>query len=301
MISYGTNPIAWSNDDDRSLGAHISLEQCLDETAKIGFDGIEKGHKFPEDPAGLKAVLEPRGLRYVSGWHSLNLLTHTIEEEKAAMQPALDLLNAMGSKVIIVCETSNAIHGNDAVAVNDRPKLSDADWARFGAGVEALAEYAAAQGIALVYHHHMGTIVESEEEIDKLMARTGPHAKLLLDTGHCLFGGGNPERVAKHHMHRVGHIHAKNIRPIIARQVRDENLSFLEGVRRGVFTVPGDPEGGVDFPPVLRIAAEHGYQGWLVIEAEQDPDVRNPFEYQSLGLKSLKAMARQAGLDKETA
>ena len=301
MISYGTNPIAWSNDDDRSLGAHISLEQCLDETAKIGFDGIEKGHKFPEDPAGLKSVLEPRGLRYVSGWHSLNLLTHTIEEEKAAMQPALDLLKAMGSKVIIVCETSNAIHGNDAVAVNDRPKLAEADWAGFGAGVEALAESAAAQGIALVYHHHMGTIVESEEEIDRLMANTGPHAKLLLDTGHCLFGGGNPERVAKNHMHRVGHIHAKNIRPVIARQVRDENLSFLEGVRRGVFTVPGDAEGGVDFPPVLRIAAEHGYQGWLVIEAEQDPDVRNPFEYQSLGLKSLKAMAREVGLDKETA
>ncbi|MBV2183985.1 MAG: myo-inosose-2 dehydratase [Rhizobium sp.] len=301
MISYGTNPIAWSNDDDRSLGAHISLDQCLDETAKIGFDGIEKGHKFPQDPAGLKAVLEPRGLRYVSGWHSLNLLTQSIEEEKAAMQPALDLLKAMGSKVIIVCETSNAIHGNDAVAVNDRPKLAEAEWARFGAGVEALAEYAAAQGIALVYHHHMGTIVESEDEIDKLMAHTGPHAKLLLDTGHCLFGDGNPERVAKNHMHRVGHIHAKNIRPVIARQVRDENLSFLEGVRRGVFTVPGDPEGGVDFPPVLRIAAEHGYQGWLVIEAEQDPDVRNPFEYQSLGLKSLKAMARQAGLDKETA
>lgn len=301
MISYGTNPIAWSNDDDRSLGAHISLEQCLDETAKIGFDGIEKGHKFPQDPAGLKAVLEPRGLRYVSGWHSLNLLTQTIEEEKAAMQPALDLLKAMGSKVIIVCETSNAIHGNDAVAVNDRPKLSDADWARFGAGVEALAEFAAAQGIALVYHHHMGTIVESEDEIDKLMAHTGPHAKLLLDTGHCLFGGGNPERVAKNHMARVGHIHAKNIRPVIARQVRDENLSFLEGVRRGVFTVPGDAEGGVDFLTVLRIAAQHGYQGWLVIEAEQDPDVRNPFEYQSLGLKSLKAMAREAGLDKETA
>ena len=301
MIFYGTNPIAWSNDDDRTLGAHISLDQCLDETAKIGFDGIEKGHKFPQDPAGLKAVLEPRGLRYVSGWHSLNLLTRSIEDEKAAMQPALDLLKAMGSKVIIVCETSNAIHGNDAVAVNDRPRLAAGDWAQFGAGVEALAEYAAAQGITLVYHHHMGTIVESEDEIDQLMAHTGPHAKLLLDTGHCLFGGGNPERVAKNHMARVGHIHAKNIRPVIARQVRDENLSFLEGVRRGVFTVPGDAEGGVDFPPVLRIAAEHGYQGWLVIEAEQDPDVRNPFEYQSLGLISLKAMAREAGLDKETA
>lgn len=299
MILYGTNPIAWSNDDDRTLGAHISLDQCLDETAKIGFDGIEKGHKFPQEPAALKAVLEPRGLRYVSGWHSLNLLTNTIEEEKAAMQPALDLLKAMGCKVIIVCETSNAIHGDDGKPVNDRPKLPDGQWKSFGAGVEALAEFAAAQGIDLVYHHHMGTIVESEAEIDALMANTGPQAKLLLDTGHCLFGGGDPERVATKYMGRVGHIHAKNIRPIIAKQVRDEKLSFLEGVRRGVFTVPGDSEGGVNFPPVLKIAAEHGYQGWLVIEAEQDPDVRNPYDYQSLGLASLKAMAKAAGLDKK--
>ncbi|MGV1952050.1 myo-inosose-2 dehydratase [Agrobacterium vitis] len=298
MILYGTNPIAWSNDDDRTLGAHISLDQCLDETSKIGFDGIEKGHKFPQEPAALRAVLEPRGLRYISGWHSLNLLTNSIEDEKAAMQQALDLLKAMGSKVIIVCETSNAIHGDDGKPVNDRPKLADSEWAAFGAGVEALAEFAAAQGIALVYHHHMGTIVESEEEIDKLMANTGPHAKLLLDTGHCLFGGGSPERVATNYMNRVGHIHAKNIRPVIAKQVRDEKLSFLEGVRRGVFTVPGDSEGGVNFPPVLKIAGEHGYEGWLVIEAEQDPDVRNPFDYQSLGLASLKAMAKAAGLDK---
>lgn len=298
MIFYGTNPIAWSNDDDRTLGAHISLDQCLDETSKIGFDGIEKGHKFPQEPAALKAVLEPRGLRYVSGWHSLNLLTNSIEDEKAAMQPALDLLKAMGSKVIIVCETSNAIHGDDGKPVNDRPKLADSEWASFGAGVEALAEYAAAQGIALVYHHHMGTIVESEEEIDKLMANTGPHAKLLLDLGHCQFGGGDPKRVAKNHMGRVGHIHAKNIRPVITKQVRDEKLSFLEGVRRGAFTVPGDSEGGVNFLPVLKVAAEHGYEGWLVIEAEQDPDVRNPYDYQSLGLASLKAMAKAAGLDK---
>ena len=297
MILYGTNPIAWSNDDDRTLGAHISLDQCLDETARIGFDGIEKGHKFPQTPAALKAVLEPRGLRYVSGWHSLNLLTQSIEAEKAAMQPALDLLKAMGSKVIIVCETSNAIHGDDDKAVNSRPKLAGDQWAAFGAGVEALAAYAAEQGIALVYHHHMGTVVESEDEIDALMAHTGPHAKLLLDTGHCLFGGGDPERLARKHMARVGHIHAKNVRPEIARQVREEGLSFLEGVRRGVFTVPGDAEGGVDFAPVLKIAADHAYRGWLVIEAEQDPDVRNPFDYQSLGLASLKSMARSAGLD----
>lgn len=298
MIRYGTNPIAWSNDDDQSLGASISLEQCLDECASIGFDGIEKGHKFPTTVAGLKAVLEPRGLAFVSGWHSTNLLVNSVAQEKAAMQPFLDLLKGMGSSVIIVCETSNAIHGADDVAVNDRPRLAEADWDGFGAGIEALAAFAAAQGITLVYHHHMGTIIETEDEIDRLMAVTGPATHLLLDTGHCMFGGGDPLRLAQRHMGRVRHIHAKNVRPAVMRAVREQGLSFLEGVRRGVFTVPGDAEGGVDFEPVLRVAAKHGYQGWLVIEAEQDPAVRNPFDYQSLGLKSLRSFARAAGLER---
>jgi inosose dehydratase len=298
MILYGTNPIAWSNDDDQTLGAHISLEQCLDETAKIGFDGIEKGHKLPVTPEGIARELGGRGLKYISGWHSLNLLTNSIADEKAAMQPFLDLLKAVGSKVIITCETSNAIHGNDAVPVNSKPVLAASDWADFGHGVEALAAFAAEQGITLVYHHHMGTVVESEAEIDLFMKHTGPATKLLFDTGHCYFGGGNPAAVAERHMARVRHIHAKNVRPAIMRQVREEGLSFLEGVRRGVFTVPGDPEGGVDFRPVLATAAAHGYEGWLVIEAEQDPSVRIPFEYQSMGLKALKALARDVGLDR---
>lgn len=298
MIRYGTNPIAWSNDDDRTLGAEITLEQCLDEAAAIGFDGIEKGHKMPLTPEGIAATLGVRGLAYVSGWHSLNLLTHSVEDEKAAMQPYLDLLKAVGSKVIIVCETSNAIHGNDGMGLAERPRLPAGQWPAFGAGVEALAAFSAAQGITLVYHHHMGTVVESPQEIDLLMAHTGPHTHLLFDTGHCYFGGGDPAAVAAKHMARVRHIHAKNVRPAIRDQVRAGNLSFLEGVRRGVFTVPGDPEGGVDFAPVLRLAAAHGYQGWLVIEAEQDPAVRNPFAYQSMGLKALRAIARDAGLDK---
>ena len=297
MILYGTNPIAWSNDDDQTLGAHISLDQCLDECAKIGFDGIEKGHKFPTTVAGLKGVLDRRGLRFVSGWHSTNLLVNSVEQERAAMQPFLDILKGMGSTVIIVCETSNAIHGNDAVAVNDRPRLTEGQWPGFAAGIEALAAFAAAQGITLVYHHHMGTIIEAEDDIDRLMASTGPVTHLLLDTGHCYFGGGNPERLADKHMGRVRHIHAKNVRPAIMQDVRVQGLSFLEGVRRGVFTVPGDSEGAIDFAPVLKAAADHGYEGWLVIEAEQDAAVRNPFTYQSLGLKSLKAMAKAAGLD----
>ncbi len=297
MILYGTNPIAWSNDDDQSLGADIPLSRCLDEAAKIGFDGIEKGHKFPTDPDALKALLEPRGLRFVSGWHSLNLLSRSVAEEKRAIQPHLDLLKAMGSEVCIVCETSNAVHGADDVAVNDRPVLAEEDWTRFGADVEEIAAHCAAQGLMLVYHHHMGTVVESEAEIDRLMAVTGPATKLLFDTGHCYFGGGDPGEVIGRHMGRVAHIHAKNVRPGVMAQVREQGLSFLEGVRRGVFTVPGDIEGAVQFEPVLSVAAVHGYAGWLVIEAEQDPGVRDPFEYQSLGLKSLRMMARATGLD----
>jgi inosose dehydratase len=297
MIFYGTNPIAWSNDDDQTLGAEITLETCLDQAAAIGFDGIEKGHKFPTDAAGLKAVLDPRGLQFVSGWHSLNLLVQSVAAETAAMDPFLDVLVAMGSKVIITCETSNAIHGNDAVALADRPRLRDGDWAAFGAGVEALAQHAAARGITLVYHHHMGTVVQTEDDIDRLMAATGPATKLLLDTGHCFFAGGDPAGLAVRHMGRVGHIHAKNVRPAVMDAVLQGGLSFLEGVRRGVFTVPGDPEGGVRFAPVLRTAAAHGYTGWLVIEAEQDAAVRDPVTYQSMGLKALKAMARDARLD----
>ena len=298
MIRYGTNPIAWSNDDDQTLGADISLAQCLNECAAIGFDGIEKGHKLPTTVAGLKAELGPRGLAFVSGWHSTNLLVNDIASEKAAMQPFLDVLKGMGASVIIVCETSNAIHGADDVAVNDRPHLRHSQWAGFGAGIEALAGFAAAQGITLAYHHHMGTIVEAEWEIDRLMAETGPHTHLLLDTGHCWFGGGDPVRVAKRHMARVAHIHAKNVRPEIARQVREQGLSFLEGVRRGAFTVPGDAEGVVDFFGVLEVAAQHRYSGWLVIEAEQDPAVRLPLDYQALGLRALKGFAVRAGLDK---
>lgn len=302
MILYGTNPIAWSNDDDQSLGADITLEQCLTEAAEIGFDGIEKGHKMPTDPAALRAVLAPHGLRFVSGWHSLNLLAHSVEEEKRAIQPHLDLLKAMGCEVCIVCETSNAIHGLDDRPLVDGPELvGDGAWARFGADVEAIAEFVAAQGLTLVYHHHMGTIVEAPHEIDHFMAHTGPATRLLLDTGHCLFGGGDPTEVARRYMNRVGHIHAKNVRLPVANDVEVEHLSFLEGVRRGVFTVPGDPEGAVDFLPVLKIAAEHGYSGWLVIEAEQDPAVRSPLVYQGMGLRALKALAREAGLDRVTA
>lgn len=299
MIRYATHPIAWTNDDDRTIGAHIPLEVCLGQARDMGFAGIEKGHKMPADGRELREVLAAHELVLVSGWHSTNLLVNDVETEKRALQPHLDMLKANDCKVCIVCETSNAIHGDDTIALADKPVLVDGRWDEFGAGIEALGEHCRAQGIRLVYHHHMGTIVQTRAEIDRLMAATGPATGLLLDTGHAWFGGADPEALARDHMHRVGHIHAKNVRGAVKRQVEEERLSFLEGVRRGVFTVPGDPEGAVDFAPVLKIAAEHGYEGWLVIEAEQDPEKADPVRYQSMGLKALREAARQAGLDRQ--
>ncbi|MCI4663552.1 MAG: myo-inosose-2 dehydratase [Neomegalonema sp.] len=297
MIRFGTNPIAWSNDDDHTLGADISLDQCLSEASEIGFDGIENGHKFPWDPTELKAVLAPKGLSFVSAWHSLELLSRSTEAEIAAIDPHLDRLAAMGCAVCIACETSNAIHGSVDTPLSRKPVLeSDADWTAFGEKVEAVARHCEARGLPLAYHHHMGTVVQTPEEIDILMSVTGPNTRLLFDAGHCYFGGGDPSAVLARHIGRVAHFHAKNVRPEIMRQVHAQELSFLEGVRLGVFTVPGDPEGGVDFGSCLTQLKDADYRGWLVIEAEQDPAVRSPKHYQSMGLAALRRMAAEAGL-----
>lgn len=296
MIRFGTNPIAWANDDDQSLGAHIPTARILDEAGRqIGFDGIENGHRWPADPEELRLMMEEARLAFISGWHSLNLLAHSVEAEKAAIQPHLDRLKHNGCTVCIACETSNSVQGQDR-PLSDRPVLSEAGMQDFGAKVEEIAQYCADQGVALVYHHHMGTVVQSPEDIDAFMAATGPATKLLFDAGHCFFGGGDPEAVLKTHIARVRHFHAKNVRPKVRERVEAEGLSFMDGVRAGVFTVPGDQEGAVDFAPLLKVLADNHYDGWIVIEAEQDPDQRNPLLYQTLGLATLKRQAAEAGL-----
>jgi inosose dehydratase len=164
MILYGTNPIAWSNDDDWSLGDHLSLQDCLVDCQRIGFDGIEKGHKMPDEGGALKAKLAEYGLRFAAGWHSTNILVNDIETEKKALQAWIDFTRAAGGDHINACECSNTVHGNDAVPVNDRPIMTDADWERFSRGYEALSEHAAGQGVKMGYHHHMGTIIESADD-----------------------------------------------------------------------------------------------------------------------------------------
>lgn len=291
-IRLGVNPIGWSNDDLRELGGDIPLETCLAEARKAGFDGIELGHKFPRDAAALRRVLDAHGLALVSGWYSAALLQRDAAAEVVALRPHLALLQALGCSVLILAETSNAIHGDRSVPLSRRPVLDDAEWPRFAERLTALADAVQAEGLALVYHHHMGTVVQSEAEIDRLMALCGPSVRLLLDTGHATFADANPVALARRHRARITHVHCKDIRERFLQPARRHDWSFLDSVVAGVFTVPGD--GMVDFPAVL--SALQGYAGWLVVEAEQDPEKANPLFYARMGHDNLAAVARRVGL-----
>ncbi len=285
-VSIGTNPIAWSNDDARELGGDTPLETCLAEARQAGYTGIELGHKFPRTAAALAPILERHDLALVSGWYSMSLLTRDDAAEFAAMTPHLDLLDALGCQVAIVAETSNAIHGDRAAPLSRRPVLADAQWPEFGRRLTGLAERVAARGMDLVYHHHMGTIVQTGPEIDMLMDETGAAVKLLLDTGHATFGGADPVKLARRHSARIAHVHCKDVRASVMADSRAADRSFLDAVVAGVFTVPGD--GMVDFAAVLAQLPD--YEGWLVVEAEQDPAIANPLAYARKGHETLVAL-----------
>jgi inosose dehydratase len=291
-VRIGANPIGWSNDDLRELGGATSLETCLAEAKEAGFTGMELGHKFPREPGALKAVLGRFGLDLVSGWYSAALLRRAPEEEIRALRPHLDLLKAMGCKVLIFAETSNAIHADRSRPLDERPRLREAEWGEFGRRVTAVGDAVLGEGLRLVYHHHMGTIVESEADIDAFMAATGPSVDLLLDTGHATFGGADPAALARRYRGRISHFHAKDVRADVMERARRERLSFLDAVVAGAFTVPGD--GCVDYAAVLRELA--GYSGWAVVEAEQDPDKADPFAYARMGYANLRRHLAEVGL-----
>jgi inosose dehydratase len=291
-VRLGTNPIGWSNDDLRELGGDTPLETCLAEARNAGFAGIELGHKFPRDAATLRQVLDAHRLTLVSGWYSAALLQRDAAAELAAMRPHLSLLKALGCSVVIVAETSNAIHTDRAIPLSRRPVLADADWPRFAERLTMLGDTLAARGLELAYHHHMGTVVQSGADIDRLMALCGPSVKLLLDTGHASFAGVDPTALARRHRDRIVHVHCKDVRQHPMEMALARDWSFLDSAVAGVFTVPGD--GAVDFPAVLAVLRDYG--GWLVVEAEQDPQKADPLVYARMGHDNLATFARQAGL-----
>ena len=293
MIRIGANPIGWSNDDMRVLGGDTPLETCLSEARAAGFSGMELGHKFPRDAATLAPILKAHGMELVSGWYSTELLHRDAAAEMEAVRPHIDLLKAMGCDVLIAAETSNAIHGDVSAPLSARPVLARSDWISFAERMTAFAERIGEEGLRLVYHHHMGTVVQSEAEIDRFMELTGDAVQLLLDTGHAAWGGADPVRLARHYCARIGHVHCKDVREDVMWRSNAEDRSFLDAVVEGVYTVPGD--GMIDYTAVLKNLA--GYRGWLVMEAEQDPAVADPAVYAKLGYNNLSRFADAAGFD----
>jgi inosose dehydratase/3D-(3,5/4)-trihydroxycyclohexane-1,2-dione acylhydrolase (decyclizing) len=282
-IRLGANPIIWSNDDLRELGGETPLETCLAQARDIGFAGMELGHKFPREPAALAAVLGRFGLACVSGWYSALLRTRDARAELAALRPHLELLKAMGSSVLVFADVSGAVHGELARPLSARPRLEPAEWREFGRRVSELARATAQEGVRLAYHHHMGTLVQSEADIDALMEASAPEVGLLLDTGHAAFAGADPVALAVRYAARVAHVHAKDVRAAVRERAVREDWSFLHAVQAGVFTVPGD--GTVPFSAVF--AALRPYAGWVVLEAEQDPKRADPLTYASMGYRNL--------------
>ncbi|MFC5420689.1 myo-inosose-2 dehydratase [Bosea eneae] len=296
-IRIGANPIGWSNDDLQDIGGATPLETCLAEAREAGFVGMELGHKFPREPLALKAALDPFGMACISGWYSAELLKRDADEEMKHLRPHLDLLKAMGSTVLVFAETSNAIHGDRGKPLSQRPVMAAGDWAQFGRRITEVAERTLAEGVRLVYHHHIGTIVESEADIDAFMAATGEAVHLLLDTGHATWGGADPVKLAGRYRSRISHVHAKDVRKGVMEQARKEDWSFLDAIlgkgrELGVYTVPGD--GMVDYPAVFK--ALPGYSGWVVVEAEQDPEKAHPLTYAKKGVAHLKQSLKEAGL-----
>jgi myo-inosose-2 dehydratase len=288
-IRFGANPIIWSNDDLRELGAATSLETCLGEARQIGFEGMELGHKFPRDAVELAAVLQRFGLACISGWYSSELLSRDAATELSRLRPHLDLLKAVGSTVLVFADTSGAVHGDLRRPLAQRPQLAPGDWRQFGRRVTEVATATAAEGVRLVYHHHMGTVVQSEADIDALMEVTGAEVGLLLDTGHARFAGADPTVLARRYAARIGHLHAKDVRAEVAARAGRSDWSFLRAVVEGVFTVPGD--GCVPFDRVFQ-ELRH-YSGWAVLEAEQDPKKADPFTYASRGLRKLRQLVAE--------
>ncbi len=293
-VRIGINPLTWTNDDMPELGGDTPLETCLSEAKQAGYDGMELGNKFPRKADLLRPIMARHGLAVVSGWYSARLRERDAAAEIAAMQDHLALHKAMGCTAMVFAEVSGAVHGEKGTPLSKRPRMSDAEWTQFTSRIGEVARYLAGQGVALAYHHHMGTVVETAGEIDRLMASTGPEVGLLLDTGHLTYAGGDPLACAKQHAGRIVHVHCKDIRRGVLEQAKAADWPFLKAVLAGVFTVPGD--GMVDYPSLFAVLAKRRYAGWLVVEAEQDPAKAHPLTYARMGNDYLRREAARAGL-----
>lgn len=291
-VKLGIAPIAWTNDDMPDLGAENTFEQCISEMALAGFTGCEVGNKYPKDTAVLKKALDLRGMQICNAWFSTFLTTKPYEETEKEFIKHITFLKEMGAKVVGVSEQGHSIQGTDLSIFDDKYVMNDEEWDMLCTGLNKLGKVAKDMGITLTFHHHMGTVVQTAAEIDRMMENTDPELfNLLFDSGHLAYCGEDYMYILKKYINRIKHVHLKDIRPDVIADVKAKGESFLQGVRKGTFTVPGD--GVIDFAPIFQVLAENNYEGYVLVEAEQDPAIANPFEY---ALKARKYIAEKAGL-----
>jgi inosose dehydratase len=293
-VKIGISPIAWQNDDLPDITKDYTMEQALRESREIGYTGVERGQRMPHDTEGLRQYLEANDIALCGGWCSGNSLVNDFAAECDATRQQVEQFIALDAPCIVYAECSNTVQGLQNVPVNNRPKLSRDEIMTYGKKISELAKWMADQGMPMAYHHHMGSIIESEDDVNWLMDGSSHEVNLCFDTGHLLFGGGNVMATLDRWGDRVHHVHYKDIRPHIVKDVRDNNLSFLDAVIAGAFTVPGD--GCIDFQEVTHKLKAMDYSGWIVVEAEQDPAKAPPYEYSKLGYDNIVAACNAAGL-----
>jgi len=291
----GIAPIAWWNDDLAELSDDVSLEECLRQASVAGFTGMETGRRFPMNMEELGPILARFGISVCGGWFSGLLLDGDIEREKDRIRAQMDFFIAAKAPCIVYGETARSIQGIRSAPLDTKPKLSEEEIKAYGRKMTVFAEWCAGQGMPITYHHHMAAAIETEAELDLLMANSGDALPLLFDAGHMAFAGGNVLRVIDKHHSRISHVHTKDVRSSVIDKLDRERESFVDAVVKGVFTVPGD--GSLDFAAIIARLAAYGYEGWFVVEAEQDPKISPPLEMAKKGHVELMRLMASAGYE----
>ena len=296
-VKIGVSPISWTNDDMPELGGDTTVEHCLQEGKQAGFSGFELGGKWPREKSILEPLFNKYEMEVVSSWFCGNLLVDSLEDEIKRITPHMQLLKDLGTEVIVYCEMDACVQSEITVPLSQRPVISEDQWQEWTIKLNQLAKYTLSHGMQLAYHHHMGTIVQIEEEVDKLMAMTSNDLGLVLDTGHLIYAGSDPLRVYEKYSDRVLHIHCKDVRKTTLDDALNTDSSFLNAVLSGVFTVPGD--GDFNFPDLFKLVSDADYSGWIVVEAEQDPAKAHPLTYVTMGYKNIQSYCEKFGIEIE--
>ena len=290
----GMSPIAWWNDDLAELSDDVSLEECLRQSRSAGFTGMEQGRRFPNNPEEMLPILKAADVTLCGGWFSGTLTIEDLASNKARIQPMIELFKAVNAPCIVYGEVGRSIQGDRSKPLAGKAVLSGDEMKAYARKVTEFGEWCAEQGMPLSYHHHMAAVVQFEHELDAFMKHSGEGIPLLLDAGHLAFAGGDVLRAIDNHHKRISHVHVKDVRMDVINSLDWSKQSFLDAVALGAFTVPGD--GSLDFGAIVQKFADYGYEGWFVVEAEQDPKKANPLAYARKGVAHLRASLRQAGL-----